>query len=232
MVIVMVSQYVIYGERHSGTKFLQKLVQSNLNIVLANNFQHKHFFTPDHILKKTLEDVEQTVFLCIVRNPYDWILAFHKERHHCGIIGANNLYTFMSKSWISRQPFLGPEILSDRHLYNGTRYKNIFHMRSTKNMFMYSILPIYVKHHMFIKYEDFLQDGYADYFIKYMSRVFRIKKINHYNNIIFRNKHDYYHKIDTNLLTFINNNIDWSIENQIGYHKALDVKQLHSPAVD
>lgn len=226
MVVIMVSQYIIYGERHSGTKFLEKLICSNFDIKHANGFQHKHFFTPDNILNQSQNTIEKTVFFCIVRNPYDWILAFHKVRHHCGIIGANNIYAFMSKNWLSRELFLGPEIMTDRHLYNKLRYKNIFHMRSAKNTFMYSILPTYVKHHVFVRYEDFLEPIYVDHFVNYISNIFSIKKIHSNNKTTFNNKRNYYAQIDSTLLNYINNSIDWGIENLIGYQKALEVKEL------
>lgn len=217
----MITQFIIYGERHSGTKFLYRLITDNLKIQQAKNFEHKHFFTPSNILLQDKDTIEKTIFFCIVRNPYDWIMAFHNERHHCGIIGSNNIYTFMSKPWLSRQPFLGPEILADRHLYNKTKYKNIFHMRSTKNTFMYSILPTYVKYHIFLRYEDFLDQNYATYIINLISSSFNINKKQNNNTCSFHNKRNYYINLDQPLLSYMNNSIDWSIENTIGYQKSL-----------
>lgn len=227
----MINQFIIYGERHSGTKFLQKLINDNLHIVYAKGFNHKHFFTPEFILRQSQITIKSTIFFCIVRNPYDWIMSFHRERHHCGINAANNIYNFMSKPWISREPFLGPEIMLDRHLYNKKPYPTIFHMRSAKNQFLYSILPRYVEHHLFVRYEDFLEEKYLDFFLHHIGTVFDIK-IKHNKSVTnFDNKRYYYNLIDDKLLAYINHHTDWNIENSIGYkmaHSLSDLKNKNS----
>lgn len=224
--VVMINQYVIYGERHSGTKFLNEFIRNHFQVTATQNYGHKHFFSPQHIFRSSKDDLEKTIFICIVRNPYDWLMAFHKERHHCGISNAKNIYRFLSKEWLSRQPLLGPEIMLDRHIYTQKRYKNIFELRNVKNNYLFHLLPRYVPNYIFLKYEDFLDSFYPTKLITYISLRFKIPQRHNIdikpNN--FNNKHFYYDKIDSNLLKYINTNIDWTIENQIGYIKAYSLE--------
>jgi hypothetical protein len=221
----MINQYVIYGERHSGTKFLDKLIDKNFDISKTIQFGHKHFFRPEHIFESEASIIAKTLFLCIVRNPYDWIMSFHSERHHCGISNANDIYRFLSEEWSSRELFLGPEILEDRHLYSNRRYKDIFELRSVKINFLRYILPLYIDNYVFVRYEDFIDINFAPLFIRNLQNRFRlIRKKEHIEKLDLRKK--YYDKINKDLLKYINQKIDWTIENNIGYIKALDVSEF------
>jgi hypothetical protein len=222
----MISRYVIYGERHSGTKFLEKLITKNFNLSKSELFGHKHFFRPKYILDKESEILDSTIFFCIVRNPYDWIMAFHKLRHHCAIIGANDIYRFISKEWISRNDFFGIEILEDRHLYADRRYINIFEMRRAKLEYMFYILPLFIKNYIFIKYEDFFCETFAVNFLNKLIDKFKLSRYYSVFDIDKFHKKNYYDLIDDNLLKFINNSLDWKIENQIGYIKANSITEL------
>lgn len=224
----MINQYVIYGERHSGTKFLEKLLTNNFHLTKATGFGHKHFFRPDYIFNSSRDALQQTLFLCIVRNPYDWIMACHKLRYHCNISGAAKIYNFISKEWSSREEFVGPEILADRHMYADRRYKNIFEMRWAKNNYLINILPIYVYNYIFLRYEDFLIDSFQKIFLQKIEQRFKLRSQSSFITQKFINRY-YYNKIDHHLLSYINNNLYWDIENQIGYAKAQTVSELVTP---
>jgi hypothetical protein len=227
-ITTMINQYVIYGERHSGTKFLDKLINKNFAINKTTQFGHKHFFRPECILASEPSLISETIFLCIVRNPYDWLMSFHNERHHCGISNAKDIYRFLSKEWSSREPFLGPEILEDRHLYSDRRYKHIFELRSVKLNFLRYILPIYIENYVFVRYEDFIDATFVSLFIRNIQNRFHlIKNKEHIEKLDLRKK--YYHKIDIDLLKYINQKIDWKIEKNIGYQPVLDISEFSCP---
>lgn len=224
----MINQYVIYGERHSGTKFLDKLIDKNFDIVKAAQFGHKHFFRPKHIFESEASIIDKTLFLCIARNPYDWLMSFHNERHHCGISNAKDIYRFLSKEWSSREPFLGPEILEDRHLYSNRRYKDIFELRSVKLNFLRHILPLYINNYVFVRYEDFIDVKFTSLFTCNLENRFGlIRKKAHIEKLDLRKK--YYDKINPDLLKYINQNIEWKIENQIGYLQASEISEFRHP---
>lgn len=50
------------------------------------------------------------------------------------------------------------EIMQDRNIYTGKRYKNIFELRYTKIKWMLEDLPNKVKNCIFIRYEDLIND--------------------------------------------------------------------------
>lgn len=225
----MITHYVIYGERHSGTKFLEKLITYNFDLIKDLAFGHKHFFRPKHIFNSSQDILNRTLFLCIVRNPYDWIMAFHKLRHHCAIVNSKDIYSFISKEWSSREEFVGPEILADRHLYADRRYSNIFEMRWAKINYLVNILPHYINNYIFVKYEDFLIDNFANNFLNQLRYRFVLNYKKEQPAIEkFKNQHYYYDKIDYTLLKYINNSLRWDIENQIGYTKANSIEELQN----
>jgi hypothetical protein len=77
------THYTILGERHSGTKLVEKIIKFNTNLLYDNQYGWKHgfgFHNPELFINNT-----STLFLCLVRNPYDWLLSFFKEPHHVPI---------------------------------------------------------------------------------------------------------------------------------------------------
>ena len=52
----------------------------------------------------------------------------------------------------------GKEIMQDRNMHTGERYKNVFELRHTKLKYMIEELPKQVKHYIFIKHEDLVND--------------------------------------------------------------------------
>ena len=54
-----------------------------------------------------------------------------------------------------------------------------------------------------------------------------IRNKEHIEKLDLRKK--YYHKIDPDLLKYINQKIDWKIETSIGYQKAADLSELIRP---
>ena len=68
----------IYGERCSGTIYLENLIRSNFDVKTSSLSYHKHFFGFNQEKEEKSED---TLFICIVRNIVDWINSFYREKH-------------------------------------------------------------------------------------------------------------------------------------------------------
>ena len=97
-----IKNFVIYGERSSGTNFLQAIIsgksyfynnqkigQQNcyaegkpaFNLSLSETFGHKHFFGFNNT--DIIDNGDNTLFLGLVRNAYDWMNSlFKKENLH------------------------------------------------------------------------------------------------------------------------------------------------------
>ena len=150
----------IYGERCSGTNYLEELLVKNFDVNITWEYGWKHFFGFDNLKKM---NTDNTLFLCIIRNPVDWINSFYREMHHLPRYFKNipneqaKIQNFLNNTIWSTHPN-GSENLKDRNIYTGKRYKNIFESRYIKTYYLLNILPNMVKNYIFIRYEDILND--------------------------------------------------------------------------
>ena len=154
----MINEYKIYGERCTGTHYLKELMQTNFNITEANNLGSKHFFGVN-----PLTNTDNILFICIVRNPIDWLNSLYKRKHHVPPHLTKSIPKFLNSEWYSindaaNHPLKGTEIMSDRHIYRNNRYTNIFEMRHVKHQYLIDDLPNILKHYLLIKYEDLIND--------------------------------------------------------------------------
>ena len=66
----MLRKYTIYGERCSGTNYLENIMDLNFDVEITWEFGWKHFFGfHDEVLRNHSDD---TLFICIIRDPVDW----------------------------------------------------------------------------------------------------------------------------------------------------------------
>ena len=162
----MLKKYTIYGERCSGTNYLENIININFDAHLTWEYGHKHFFGfQDDALKNS----DDTLFICIVRNLPDWINSFFRQKHHLPLLYKEKLSyeekldVFLNKEFWSFDDHNGnrdttKEIMEDRNIYTGKRYKNIYELRHTKLKWMLEDLPNKVKNYIFIRYEDLIND--------------------------------------------------------------------------
>ncbi len=141
----------IYGERCSGTNYLEELLTTNFDVEIVWDYGWKHFFG-----FQDLRDADDVLFIGIVRNVHDWINSMFREKHHLPAALTATVETFLS------QPFYSiydnnREIMEDRHLVTGERYRNIFEMRLVKTKFLRDTMPMLVKHYHFITYDDLVE---------------------------------------------------------------------------
>ena len=139
----------IYGERCSGTNYLEALLTSNYDVDVCWKYGWKHFFG-----FTDLSNSDDTLFIGIIRNPYDWINSLYREQHHLPK-HFRNIDNFLNAEFYSRDAS-GNEIMSDRNIYTKERYKNIFEMRTTKFKFLTEAMPSLVKNYLLITYDDLL----------------------------------------------------------------------------
>jgi len=159
----MINRFTIYGERCSGTNYLEKVILSNFDMKLTWDFGYKHFFG-----FSDFKDSDDVLFIGIVRDPVQWINSFYKKPWEIPTHISKDAGSFLNSQFysvINPNPSniyykvkVPTECMEDRNIYTGERYRNIFEMRYTKINFLRSDLPKKVKHYLFVRYEDMLED--------------------------------------------------------------------------
>ena len=202
-----IEKFVVYGERHCGTKFLEASLKS-FNINQTKFFGHKHWI--GWAKSERLQFEMHTLFVCIVRDPYSWITAFFDLPHHVHLSNRMNLEKFMLNEWHSVNKDKS-EILEDRNFITGQRYKNIFEMRQVKNQYMLETLSILVRNYVFLSYENLSLNYYNIMdILKHRFNLEQTKDFPVPNRVAYRDISSEHKKI-------INNNTYWSLENKMGY---------------
>ena len=210
----------IYGERCSGTNYLEKLLDINFHVNIKWNYGWKHFFG-----FHDLSNSDNTLFVCIIRNPIDWINSLYRTPHHIPHHLLENKDSFLNYQFYSiykNKNNFGKEILHDRNIFTKNKYNNIFELRKTKINFLLNELPTKVKNYIFIRYEDLI-DNFEITINKIKNKGLKVKSLNfpenYYNykktnkKFIKEKKTEFFTKDD-----FLNNpNFDYEIEKKLGY---------------
>ncbi len=168
-------QFTILGERCSGTHYLQYAMTFNFKVEYVRG--EKHFYVNngyDDFVEKNKDDM---IFLCIVRDPIEWIDSFFKRLHHIPPENKKNIESFIRNEFYSiyeEGNEKDKEMMQDRHLETNQRYRDIFEMRKIKNDFYQMKLSKKVKNCMIMRYED-LRDKY-DKTLKEIEDRFQLKR--------------------------------------------------------
>jgi hypothetical protein len=212
---VSINKYTIYGERNSGTNYLYQLMVKNLDVSF-NNINHKHFFGHND-----LSNTDDTLFIAIVRNPYDWINSMYKTPYHIEHMN-RNIENFCLDEIYSKIGFGNyDELMEDRNIYTKMRYKNIFELRHTKLNFLINDMPNKVKNYILIRQEDLLDD-FENTMNKIQNMGLKIKDDTQFPSNINVNSKNHnveytkpiYDKISKD---FINENLIKEYEEKLGY---------------
>jgi len=155
----MIRRFTIYGERCSGTNYLENLILKNFDVELTWDYGWKHFFGHH---PEQLKDSDDVLFICIVRGIVPWLNSLYKDRHHLQLHvppsapDAVKIHEFLNKPVVSFQN--QKEIMEDRNIYTKQHYANIFELRHIKLKYMIKDLPTQVKHCILIRHEDLLRN--------------------------------------------------------------------------
>ena len=120
----------IYGERCTGTNYLESLIRLNFDVNITWKYGWKHFFGFNK-----LDNSDDTLFICIVRNPVDWFNSLYRERHHLPK-DFENLDNFFNKEVISTRNN-GTIIMEDYNIFDkDKKYNNLFELRHLKHKYL------------------------------------------------------------------------------------------------
>jgi hypothetical protein len=131
-------QIKIYSERNTGSLYLEWLVKNNFKTKVIDTFElgWKHRLAPsaEELGPELKQDV---LYLCLVKNPYSWVMSMHKRPFQHEVLKELRFSEFLK--------------------YSYGDYKNPITMWNIKNN-SYVKMSEYVNHHEVIKYEDLLQN--------------------------------------------------------------------------
>src|ERR1700677_1882589 len=116
----MIEKFTVYGERCSGTNFIEVLLLDNFKIDITWKYGWKHFFG-----FSDLKNSDDTLFICIIRNPYDWSKSLYYNKFHIPYANSINFNNFINNEWYSIYEENDNEILEDRNTHTKKRYNNI-----------------------------------------------------------------------------------------------------------
>jgi len=215
-------RYTILGERCSGTNYLEKLMGDNFNCTIDWINGWKHFFAYKGYDDK-VKHYSDVIFLGIVRNPIDYLMSFYKNPHHQSVERKKDIESFLLSEFYSIWT-VSDEIMEDRKS-DGTRYKNIFELRSIKCRYLYDVMPSLANKYYFIRYED-LKNEPANILSKIKDR-FNLKTLNkeyyietkyvHQNKTIENRVCKENYDVADDVKKLIYDNLDFEIEKRMQY---------------
>ena len=219
----------LYGQRCSGTNYLQRLIEQNLpGLKVSFCFGYKHS-TP----KNLHQPHDDCLFCVIYRDPYTWLQSLHQNAWHAHPRMRDAPFSeFIRLPWHCiydhesctppDDPMYGKEMMHERHPESGLRYANVMQMRSDR-IRRWQFLSARVKHFWWVQYEslcrlpELMIDDLAEAAGRRRCRPFR--PVIQYKGI--RSCPAYvpkrYAPISTADRAFITAELNWRVENRIGY---------------
>ena len=217
----MCTRFTIYGERCSGTTYLESLILENFNISITWNYGWKHFFG-FHDFNTHNADDDQTLFIGIVRNPVNWIQSFFSTHFHVPA-ELTQIVPFLNNEFYSTNDD-GTVRTEDLNYVTNRKYKNIFELRRCKNHYLINVMKTNVKNYILINYERLKDDTFTC--LNVLQKRFNLKRkstiyknIDHYKNnknLTYVN-HKSNFKLPKRFVSIIINSIDLSQESTLGY---------------
>ena len=223
----MIKNIQLYGERCSGTNYLQSLIEMNFKEIPVT-WQHgwKHWFPK-------LKNTKETLFIVIIRDPLDWLSSINRTPFHTELKKLS-FSEFIRREWYSvydsdsgfkeDHPLIGKEMIIDRDPETGKRFENVIKLRNSKNKHFLGI-ENKVENFAFVRYEDIsgdesiIKDVAAKFNISLRFPEIRRTEYFKGNKTFGVYKKKEYQKISEEDRQFILSQLDIEQENKIGYLK-------------
>lgn len=224
----MIKNIIIRGERCSGTNYLRCLINQNINIdVIDLGWKHSYL----NIFDKKLVNQNDYLVIFIFRNPVDWVKSlynnpWHFEEKHKKVKNIDKFIRYEQKQVIQgfsefKEYDQNIELYWERHPFTLEKPKNICQLRNWKNENFLSSSNIF-ENVEYIKYEDLVVNPkmWIDYLNKkYFNLEYNFNSVDYYKGdkkqgLFNKNVYD---KLSVENIEFIRDNLDWSIEEKIGY---------------
>ncbi len=226
----MIRKFQIFGERCSGTNYLEALIERNFDTLdITWRYGWKHGFYKE----RNVFD-EDVLFLVIHRHPIDWLHSMRRHPWHAHRSLWNLEFSeFIRREWISEfnehagipksHPLYGREMPTEVHPRTGQRFANVLQMRTEKSKNWYE-LSSKVKHFLAIRYED-IRDR-PKHFVVELAEQFEVRRTWFFHPVrsykgkdkartVYRPQK--YPAISEDDRKFIRQQLDMDLESRMGY---------------
>lgn len=227
-----ISEYALFGCRCSGTNYVDNLIKKNLMIKKNSKLGWKHTNKILFGLDYRKSDYDNVLFIYVVRNPYDWIRSLSNNRWHATPeVKKYKFSQFIRSEWKSiydkdfvnpKNPKFGTILTEDLDDLNNYHISPI-HMRTYKIKKIEQQLS-QIKNFIIINYDEVIKD--PQLFIKNLSQKFKLDSSTNFDPILKYKgvtSTDYvkkiYYEINAEDLEYLNNILDWNLENKYGFTK-------------
>jgi hypothetical protein len=225
--------FTIYGERSSGTVFLEEAITKNFNLPVIWYYDWKHFFgmydfdAENANVSEEGNATDNTIFIGIVREPVAWLNSFSKNLQYVPACN-HELTNFLNNPFYSAAVIGDQEevIQEDVNYITKERFQNIFELRKIKNDFLLNVVRTKVKNYVLVAYEDLLNN--YDNTLDQIKNAFNLVKaydeyekiVNHTNGTgLFTGERTIDFSCDT--INDIWSKLDVAQEKRLGYHNVL-----------
>lgn len=226
----------IFGERCSGTNFLEKLLKTNVQNIDEDYFYYgwKHFPCwfdfpcPPELPKRnyTLENNQDCLFIIIFRDPYNWLRSLHSRPYHA----THNLHhipfaEFIRAKWTTKPLQMKEYACVEINPKTKLPFANILQLRTARIVNMLKIQDLVPNYYM-INYETLSRNPQE--VLEEISRLFGIELEEAFRPVVAHlrgmgkkkvYKGSSYPEISAEDLQYINRNLNWALEKKIGYEK-------------
>jgi hypothetical protein len=205
----MINFIKIYGERNSGTIYLEKLLKLNTNHIKIHSGRHdggtgwKHGFPKVRYVKP-----KQTLFIFIIRDVESWLKSMFKQPYHYYL--RKNIYDFINKPLVIKENRLNHDVnrsIFERGRILDIRYRKIIaYQHFFRNIPHGIIISLKYLQENHIAFLELLRDEYKINVNKELKNITKHTKNN--KNIKNRN-----HNVDLDINKVkINSKINGKIE--------------------
>lgn len=229
----MVDKIIVRGERCSGTNYLYSLIKTNFNVPICSELGWKHSYI--NTFNKNLVNHNTYLVIFIFRNPVDWVRSFYENPWHFEKKYATPKFKDITE-FIQTKPkqiVKGlnefkefdrfTELYWERHPFTLKSPENICQIRNWKNENFLNASNI-LSNVEYIQYEKLIENPkiWLDWINeKYFNLDYIFMDVDYYKGDekqgLYQKK--VYEKLSKDNLDFLRDNLNWSIEEKIGYFK-------------
>ena len=202
----MINKIKIFGERCSGTNYLEKLLIKNLRGVTVLHESQDFGWKHNIVYQENWSSLYDVLFLYIYRNPYDWLRSLYLQPHHMPQMKELSFLDFLQAN---ANVYEGNEMIdSSRNVFQSRAVSIVdaLHLRNK------------VPNMMIISYEDLNNNPQMIFEIakKYqLSMREDFVNINTYKGIGEKYQPKQYEELPDEIVTYIKEHLDWDLEEKL-----------------